>query len=127
VLERHLAALLETMPRATSFSVRAREAIAADLSSAVPSAAAVARKLHTSRRTMQRLLAAEGTTFTRLVKMIGGMNGSDIGALRHPKRNSERRFLSDIPHDGVETGEAVRLHAALEELAKLALDEGLST
>jgi len=67
VLERHLAALLEKMPRTTPFSVRVRELIARDLATAAPSATAAARKLHMSRRTLQRLLETEGTTFTELV------------------------------------------------------------
>jgi AraC-like DNA-binding protein len=41
--------------------------VATDLSTAAPSATAAARKLHMSRRTLQRLLQDEGTTFTALV------------------------------------------------------------
>src|SRR5262249_35660349 len=67
VLERHLAALLQKMPRTTPFSVRVRELIARALATAAPSATAAARKLHMSRRTLQRLLETEGTTFTELV------------------------------------------------------------
>ena len=70
VLERHLVELIQRMPRATSFSVRVRGAIAKDLSTAAPSAEQAARKLHMSRRTMQRMLAAEGTTFTKLVDTL---------------------------------------------------------
>jgi AraC-like DNA-binding protein len=67
VLERHVAALLEKMPRTTSVSTHVRQLVAQDLSSATPSASAAARKLHMSRRTLQRSLRAEGTTFTDLV------------------------------------------------------------
>jgi AraC-like DNA-binding protein len=67
VLERHMSTLLDKMPRTMSYSIRVRELIANELSTATPSATAAARKLHMSRRTLQRLLEAEGTTFSELV------------------------------------------------------------
>jgi AraC-like DNA-binding protein len=70
VLERHLGELLDRMPRTTSVSARVRQAVAKDLSTAPPSATAAARKLHMSRRTLQRLLEAEGTTFSELVDTL---------------------------------------------------------
>jgi AraC-like DNA-binding protein len=70
VLERHVRELLERMPRATSFSDRVRQLLAKDLSTGVPSAEVVARRLHMSRRTLQRLLRADGTTFVELVEAL---------------------------------------------------------
>jgi AraC-like DNA-binding protein len=70
VLERRLTELLEKMPRPQSFSARVREAVAKDHSMTAASADEVARKLHMSRRTMQRMLATEGTTFTKLVDAL---------------------------------------------------------
>jgi AraC-like DNA-binding protein len=67
VLERQMGELLERLPRTTSFSVRVGQMVGKDLSTAAPSATAAARKLHMSRRTLQRLLQAEGTTFSELV------------------------------------------------------------
>jgi AraC-like DNA-binding protein len=67
VLERQMSALLAKAPPSASCSVRVRQMIAEDLSTATPSATAAARKLHMSRRTLQRLLEAEGTTFTEVV------------------------------------------------------------
>jgi AraC-like DNA-binding protein len=70
VLERQMGELLERLPRTTSLGVRVRQLVAKELSTAAPSAAAAARKLHMSRRTLQRLLHAEGTTFSKLVDAL---------------------------------------------------------
>ena len=70
VLERHMGDLLARVPQTTSFGDRVRQAVAADLSTAAPSATAAARQLHMSRRTLQRLLHAEGTTFSALVDAL---------------------------------------------------------
>lgn len=67
VLERHARELLEKIPRANSLSDRVRQLLAKDLSTGVPSAELSAPRLHMSRRTLQRLLRADGTTFTELV------------------------------------------------------------
>jgi AraC-like DNA-binding protein len=70
VLERHMGDMLERLPQTTSFSLRVRQLVARDLSTAAPNATAAARKLHMSRRTLQRLLQAEGTSFTDLVDRL---------------------------------------------------------
>jgi AraC-like DNA-binding protein len=70
VLERHMGELLEKVPQSTSFGARVRQLVVKDLSTSPPDATAVARKLHMSRRTLQRLLRAEGTTFTELVDAL---------------------------------------------------------
>ena len=63
VLERHVRELIERVPRATAFSDRVRQLVANELSSGGSSAATVARQLHMSRRTLQRQLGADGTSF----------------------------------------------------------------
>lgn len=67
VLERQLSEFLRAMPSASSLTARVRDVVTKDLSTAPPSAAAAARKLHMSRRTLQRQLQAERTNFTELV------------------------------------------------------------
>jgi len=66
VLERHIRELVDRMPRASALSDRVRELVASELSTGRASAATVARKLHMSRRTLQRQLGADGTTFRAL-------------------------------------------------------------
>jgi AraC-like DNA-binding protein len=70
VLERHVRELVERMPKATALSDRVRELVASELSTGGASAATVARKLHMSRRTLQRQLGADGTTFRALFDML---------------------------------------------------------
>jgi AraC-like DNA-binding protein len=70
VLDRHLAELLERIPRATRLTERVRHLVGKDLVSGVPEAAAVARGLHMSRRTLQRLLRNERTSYRRLVESL---------------------------------------------------------
>lgn len=67
VLERHMDEMLDRVPQTTSFSARVRQLVAKDLSTTTPTAATTARKLCMSRRTLQRLLHTEGTSFTDLV------------------------------------------------------------
>jgi AraC-like DNA-binding protein len=62
--------LLERVPESTSFGARVRQLVAKELSTSPPDATAVARKLRMSRRTLQRLLRVEGTTFTELVDAL---------------------------------------------------------
>lgn len=66
VLERHIDALVASVPAATAFRDRVRQVVARTLSSGGPNAATVARHLHMSRRTLQRQLDADGTTFRAL-------------------------------------------------------------
>jgi AraC-like DNA-binding protein len=66
VLDRHVRALIERIPRAEALSDRVRGLVASELSTGRASAAAVARKLHMSRRTLQRHLEAGGMTFRAL-------------------------------------------------------------
>jgi AraC-like DNA-binding protein len=66
VLDRHVRSLIERMPRAAALSDRVRGLVASELSTGRPSAAGVARKLHMSRRSLQRQLEADGTTFRAL-------------------------------------------------------------
>jgi AraC-like DNA-binding protein len=66
VLERHVHELVERVPRATAFSDRVRQLVASELSGGGSSATTVARRLHMSRRTLQRQLGADGTTFRAL-------------------------------------------------------------
>jgi AraC-like DNA-binding protein len=66
VLDRHVRELIEKVPRATAFDDRVRQLVASGLSSGGASAATVARQLHMSRRTLQRQLGADGTSFREL-------------------------------------------------------------
>jgi AraC-like DNA-binding protein len=100
VLERQMAELLERMPRSTSFSVRVNQLVAKDLSTAAPSATAAARKLHMSRRTLQRLLQAEGTTFTELVDDL--------------RRDLATRYLREPAIAIAEVAEASAFHRAFK-------------
>ena len=67
LLDRHARALAEGAPSAGDLASRVRAAIAADLPGREPTVAAVARRLATSARTLQRRLGADGTSFARLV------------------------------------------------------------
>lgn len=66
VLERHVRELLEKAPKTASVGERVRQVLASQLSSSGVSAATVARKLHMSRRTLQRQLQDDGTTLQAL-------------------------------------------------------------
>ena len=67
LLDRHAQAICEGGPEAESLAARVRAAIAAELPGREPTVAAVARRLATSARTLQRRLGEEGTSFARLV------------------------------------------------------------
>jgi AraC-like DNA-binding protein len=62
VLERHMRTLAERMPTVESLSARVRQIVAGALPEALGEEA-VARRLRISRRTLQRQLAVEGTSF----------------------------------------------------------------
>jgi AraC-like DNA-binding protein len=66
VLEQHVRELLDRLPAGTTLSRRVRHAVAAGLSTGVD-CDSVARKMHMSRRTLHRQLAAEGTSFTAVI------------------------------------------------------------
>jgi AraC-like DNA-binding protein len=68
LLERHARALVEGA--SGDLASRVRAAIAADLPGREPTIAATARRLATSARTLQRRLAAEGSSFARLVDAV---------------------------------------------------------
>lgn len=70
LLERHARALAEDAPGSDDLASRVRAAIAADLPGREPTIASVARRLATSARTLQRRLAAEGSSFARLVDAV---------------------------------------------------------
>ncbi|HEY4119101.1 MAG TPA: AraC family transcriptional regulator [Byssovorax sp.] len=67
VLERHAQELLDRLPPRGDALDDVRAAISADLDGGAPALAAVARRLATSGRTLQRRIRAEGTTFSALV------------------------------------------------------------
>jgi AraC-like DNA-binding protein len=70
VLDRHLAELLERIPRPTGLAARVRQIVAKDLASGVPDARAVARALHMSRRSLQRRLRDDRTSYRSLVESL---------------------------------------------------------
>lgn len=82
ILTRNLDEVIAKLPRPTSFSMRVRQVIATELSSALPTATEAARRLHMSRRTLQRLLQEEGTTFVGLVETL--RRDLATGYLREP-------------------------------------------
>jgi AraC-like DNA-binding protein len=70
LLERHARALAKDAPEGEELAARVREAIAAELPGREPSVAAVARRLATSARTLQRRLGGAGSSFARLVDEV---------------------------------------------------------
>jgi AraC-like DNA-binding protein len=70
VLERHVRALLARIPGATPLTERVRQLVAQELSAGVPSAAAIARRLHMSPRTLQRRLRDDGINHRALVDAL---------------------------------------------------------
>jgi AraC-like DNA-binding protein len=70
VLDRHLVELLERIPRATGLTERVRHQVGKELASGVPDAGAVARALHMSRRTFQRHLRNDRTSYRSLVESL---------------------------------------------------------
>jgi AraC-like DNA-binding protein len=70
VLDRHVRELFARVPNTTTLCARVREIVAGELSTGPPSASAVARRLHMSRRTLQRRLGDEGTTHRELVETL---------------------------------------------------------
>lgn len=70
LLDRHARALVEGGAIAEDLPSRVRVAVAAELPGREPSVAAVARRLATSARTLQRRLGAEETSFARLVDEV---------------------------------------------------------
>jgi AraC-like DNA-binding protein len=70
LLERQVADALERLPRAGALAERVRAVVADQLSTGVPSGAAVARRLHMSPRTLQRHLRGDGTNLRALVEAL---------------------------------------------------------
>jgi AraC-like DNA-binding protein len=70
VLDRHLADLLERIPRATGLADRVRQLVGRDLASGVPDARVVASALHMSRRSLQRRLGDDRTSYRGLVESL---------------------------------------------------------
>jgi AraC-like DNA-binding protein len=70
VLERHVRELVEKIPRVESLGDRVRQLVAQDLSTGVRGAEQVAERLHMSSRSLQRLLRADGTSYTELVDAL---------------------------------------------------------
>ena len=70
LLDRHARALAEGGAAPGDLAARTRIAIAAELPGREPKIAGAARRLGTSARTLQRRLAAEGSSFARLVDAV---------------------------------------------------------
>jgi AraC-like DNA-binding protein len=70
VLDRYAADRLELVPRSESVADRARTALATEILDGEPSASALARRLRMSVRTLNRSLAAEGTTYRKLLDQL---------------------------------------------------------
>jgi AraC-like DNA-binding protein len=70
VLDRHAGALLDRAPRAASVADRARAVLVEEGPGGAPGAARLAARLRMSVRTLNRLLAAEGTSYRRLLDQI---------------------------------------------------------
>ena len=67
VLRAHAELVLAELPRTESLTQKVRDLVAQQLATGGPSAEAVARELHMSRRTFSRKLLGEGTNFTELL------------------------------------------------------------
>ena len=70
VLDRYATDRLERAPRADRFADRARAVLAEELRGGGPSATALASRLKMSVRTLNRSLAAEGTTYRKLLDQL---------------------------------------------------------
>jgi AraC-like DNA-binding protein len=70
VLDRYAADRLAVVPQTTSFADRARAALAEDLARGEPRAQRLAARLKTSERTLNRALAAEGTSYRELLDQL---------------------------------------------------------
>lgn len=70
VLESHAVDRLRRLPETPALADRVRELLADDLAGGGPSAARVAARLKMSLRTLDRGLAAEGTSFRRLLEQL---------------------------------------------------------
>ena len=70
LLDRHARGLAGRAPGEGEIAARVRASVAAELPGREPSVAAVARRLATSARTLQRRLGEEGTSFARLVDEV---------------------------------------------------------
>lgn len=67
VLERHARMLMDRLPRVSDAIARVRDAIRAELEGGEPSLERIARRLGTSRRSLQRRLADEDLTYARVL------------------------------------------------------------
>jgi AraC-like DNA-binding protein len=70
VLDRYASDLLDHSPRGGSFADRARAALAEEMRGGEPRAVKVAARLKMSVRSLNRLLAGEGTTYRELLDQI---------------------------------------------------------
>lgn len=70
VLDRHVRELVERVPRATALRDRVQQLAAQTLTTGAPSAAAIAERLHMSRRTLQRHLRNDGTSPRELMETL---------------------------------------------------------
>ena len=70
VLERHVSDLVAKMPAPSTLNERVRQMVASELASGVPTGAVLAKRLHMSRRTLQRQLADEGTTLREIIDAL---------------------------------------------------------
>lgn len=72
VLDRYATDRIERAPRADCFADRARSMLAEELRGGEPSATALASRLKMSVRTLNRSLAAEGTSYRKLLDQLRG-------------------------------------------------------
>jgi AraC-like DNA-binding protein len=70
VLDRYAVDRLESVPRALTFAEHARAALAEELRGSQASASRLARRLKMSVRTLNRALAAEGTSYRALLEQL---------------------------------------------------------
>ena len=68
ILDRHARQLLEQLPEVPRFSQRVRELVAAQLKDGAPTADAIARQLHVSKRTLRRRLNEDQTSYEELLE-----------------------------------------------------------
>jgi AraC-like DNA-binding protein len=70
ILVRYAESLLESLPKGDDIVARASSSIARQFATKLPVLSATARALHVSERSLQRRLAREGTTFSRLADAV---------------------------------------------------------
>ena len=70
VLERQVVDLAERLPRVNTLRERAREVVAKQLAGGAPTADSLAKRLHMSRRSLQRHLRSDGTSHRALVTAL---------------------------------------------------------